>query len=484
MNLLPATIFSARAVITSSVLIESPYHDKMSEVTSDTGPRLPVELLHATLQFVNKPTLSACTLVSHDWLHISRIHLFKSIIFRMHPDNHYKTHDGGPVDNVPLPLQDLATFLESSPSVCKYIKHLILTLPRSRPQGGWQYKERYVMSGRADHLNLDMEFCRIQTLIEIVGRLTNLSKLEISGIPFHTPEPPFDARPVVEVPIVKRLAELKITRWWQAGGPWHGANLIHLLSLFEEIDHLALGSYQLKPKANASLVANVQLRIHSISFESTEALVAIRDLPDIDKISKLAIPCLYPGKIQDVSTLTNRARPNLRHVALKLNREIYHPPEHNFSYVSALNIATLENLESLTVTISVYDVVRNADSKPVPDPDSAGFYEPAYNQLTRLLAALPRTLTKISFIFSYLSTDPYYVHFPTGVPSPDVPLQRDWSVLDSILAKRVAVGLKSIELEDGYRQCFPVAEQTHIQRALPRIWRTGITRFSQASRPL
>lgn len=460
--------------------------------TSATSPQLPVELIHEILRLLDKSSLVASAQVSHAWMHLSRLYLFESITYRLRPENHKKAPEGSEFLSNLLPLQELLDYIGSSPIVCGYIQHLTLTLPRQRRLKPLPLAQLWhVVLGSSPSRETDQEFCRFQTIISTLRRLPNMLTLQVDGVPFHTPGPPFDKRPVADLPVIPHLKELRIPRWWQAtaGHPAHADNLLHLLCLFNEVDHLYLGPFRFL--THDSLAALINLRIHSLTFEDAQTLAPLLPLPNLWRLHTLSIPCLRPEDAPLATKLTSLTHDNLRHVALKLHRPTaaYESPVHDFSYLRALDFASFSNIQSLSVVVSVYDVPLPSQLELVGPLARAGFYQPAYTYLTSMLPSLPHTLQGLSFTLHYFSADPLYGQFREYVPSEwtpyiiDAPMQADWSELDNVLTDRVNRGLQNVEFRDLIRPCLPVVERKHIVEALPKTWRSGVVRFSQDPRP-
>lgn len=267
--------------------------------------------------------------------------------------------------------------------------------------------------------------------------------------------------------------------------------MLHLLSLFEEVDRLDLGPYRLLPQLSPpTLGEKVDTRLHSLAFQEASNLAAIMRLPQLGGLRTLSIPWLRPVDVAFVSSLTNLARDNLRDISLQVHQatEIFKSPAHDLSYLDTLDLAACTQLETLAISVSVYDVPQPSSLELVDSFRSAGFYEPAYAYLTRMIDSLSPTLASISFTLHYFSADPLYGHYwdhhalRSFTSAPDSPVQADWSTLDSILADRVSRGLQTVEFKDLRRPCLSVTARKHLIEALPMTWRCGVVRFSQGPR--
>ncbi|GJE87455.1 F-box protein [Phanerochaete sordida] len=438
----------------------------MDNMSNPSRSSLPVELLHEILQLLDGATLKTCAQVSKTWLDISRTHLFRKLVHDVHLEE-----DGmvSQADGTPVILQDLLEYLEDTPAVRGYIQQLALRVPRQTPLVTWG----------ANH-ERQLQLCRFETLINILARLPSLSSLVVDGIPFHTPESPADVRPVVDSPVVPSIKKLTLRSWWRNGSTSHADILLHLLSLFGEVQHLDLGAIHHLPRpASALLAVQIITRIRALTFGDVDALNAVHQLPNLWQLSSLAMPNIAPKEAAIAATLTHAARDSLRHLEIKLHEAIVPllPGPHDLSYLDTLELASCTKLESLSVTVCMYKIASPPRPQLVGPSTQASFYEPAYAYLTRLLAALPPTLSTLTFNVNHnISAD---FTFSRDRSPAAAPMQTDWTTLDRVLTDRLAnKGLQSIEFKGLEGGRLRVVERKHIIEALPKTWRSGKVRFS------
>ena len=69
--------------------------------------RLPIELLYFIFPYLDKPALSACSLVARGWINAARLYLFEVIVY------YARAQHVSDTSNTPTPLEDFLVFLRA-----------------------------------------------------------------------------------------------------------------------------------------------------------------------------------------------------------------------------------------------------------------------------------------------------------------------------------------------------------------------------------
>lgn len=308
------------------------------------GGRLPVELLHSILRELGKPSLSACSQTCRFWVNISRHYLFENITHRAKQG---------------LPLEDLLEYLTSTPAVCAHIRRLTLVEPRSNKLKAlvWLKKLEYrdYMNGRPVNL------CRFEILIAILRQLPYLHTLVLGGLLFYPPEAEVHSQTVVTSPVVATLKTLRVSQW-------SDTNILHLLNLFGEVDHLSVSRMWSTGIPTATIASRIPLRIRSLALhDSLLPITTLLPLPRVSDLSAVEFPSTDVSEAPLALQLLNIVGPCLQHFGLKLH-ELRAARNLDLTYLEPITSVTFAALRSLSVIIPVYVFVRSSDADETVQP--------------------------------------------------------------------------------------------------------------------
>ena len=431
-------------------------------MTSPLGhPRsreLPMELVSLILRELDKSSLAQCTLVCRDWLELSRPYLFETITYRAH-----NLHYPSTCPDVPLPLDDVLQFLSSSPSVCRLVRHLTLSTKKQ------YWALLFHMEGRAN-----LAPCRWQTLIKLLRLLPRLRTLELANFPLESLNAAFDARPLYDAPVIERLEAVKFARQCHASdrtGCFR--EVLHLLSIFKQIDRLAFGAFTSPTVDHAPLASRVKTQVRSLTVPPhvSTLLRSIPLLPTWSHLRCLTLPVLPPEDVSYCLRLLNLARASLRRVEFCIPRIEQRGP--TIACLQDLKLASCPRLESIAIAIPLYGVSYLLNSSIV-NFGRPYFDAPAYAFIADLISACSAPLRTIAF-----NLQPDLTPFESRqFVQPDM-LQTDWSALDDILSRRVDEGLTSVQFRDASQNIsqIPDAVQRYFARTMPRLWGKGVAHF-------
>ncbi|GJE87452.1 hypothetical protein PsYK624_035350 [Phanerochaete sordida] len=424
--------------------------------------QLPVELLLIVLQQLEKESLVACTLVSRDFLELSRTFLFAKLVCRLQPKQTIEHPDE--TAHHPESLSDVLAYLRTSPGVGAHIRHLCL----------WQKSCMTRSSG--ENRSAPPADPQLKTMVEILEHLPNLHSLEMDGISFSALEPHDTLS--FDTPAVGSLRTLKLIGYKLLGNPEYTESLFHFLSLFGEVDSMYLSCIGVEAfgRNTAALLSRIPIKIHSLTVRPRpDILTCLAQLPHISALRSLDLPEV---PCQVLAPLFAAAGPALTHLACAL---LESPSLQQYKARLApheralLAFDALPALRSLAVTLST--IVLPAGCAAV----DMLLYGGAYATLTDILRALPPELHTLELRIACLPLTGVFAARRDGQPVValgGVPLQADWTLLDGILAGRVDTGLRTLRLAEVVRARFDKKEREQIVCLLPQVAKKGVVEFA------
>ncbi|EKM59965.1 uncharacterized protein PHACADRAFT_192358 [Phanerochaete carnosa HHB-10118-sp] len=425
---------------------------------------LPPELTLMIMRVMDKPTLEKSTLVCRNWLALSQPFLFESIAYGSHPaDINEQQQQQSP------PLEDLLGFFSASPHVCTYVSKLTLKLRES---------DAFSSDPRARST--------LQTLAMTLQCLPRLRVLEVDKFPLECRLTGAEMQLGGDVPAVACLPMLKIGGWYRAPTEDCPSGVARFLTLFEEIEHLVLGtSVEFHSDNVSSLLPPPSFpRVRSLTLESTNTLQSLASSMPVTGLESLQLPVLTRERIGVCRKVLDDVRATLRHLELQVHiASIGWPPaETDYSYLRELDLGAFPLLDTFTVVLPVFGV---SEARPVAAHTARDglyggvrFYEPAYSFVTSLFSVLPPHIRTFRLKLHYFSLDPYYSPFlREWWDWRAYPMQEGWEKMYNVLVGRVRQGLRHIEFGDALGQGIPEAERQAIAKAMPLLWEEGAACF-------
>lgn len=170
-------------------------------MASHIDPRVPPELVHLIFRDADNPSLFACSLACRAWFQLARPYLFKKVAWRFRPKHFQKVREGDTETGEHLvALEHLLRFLENNPDVGPHIRDLTIGLKKLWRPHTIMYSDDIWESILEDSR---VDFCRLETLANVLHRIPSLQSLRIDDVPFHQPGPAF-ALTLVSRPLVSR----------------------------------------------------------------------------------------------------------------------------------------------------------------------------------------------------------------------------------------------------------------------------------------
>lgn len=432
--------------------------------------RLPIELLYFIFPHLDKLTLSTCSLVSRGWLNPARFYLFEVVVYCITAE---PIEDG---NDAPSPLEDFLVFLDSTPSIRSYIRHLVLvmqepdtsapvTLPIMGPESTTD----------------GLKGAKLDTLYNILKHTQSLLTLTITDFAFGTPEPNAcpDAHP--RPPALQHLVGLDIQRSAHFGTLSAMEYIISLLALVGTVDGLVLstgwspGDHHHTVSASSPLVDKQLRELHASGTALSLGLLKVLDL---SSLQVLDIPGFDHEDMRWLGSFLGAAGRNMRHLNVKLHDAHYvHlslmpevPPTdlRPLPFLSSLLLWRLSKLETLSFTVPTW---TNCE-QPFDGSTTIFIYEPAHAFIKQTLRALPPSVRSIGFQVEHYHTL-YFGDIVQGAPLSDGFLP--FSDFDAILESRIAEqGLQTVEvMMNNWSYPNRHLVQQCIAKALPKVCAKG-----------
>ena len=431
--------------------------------------RLPIELLYFIFPYLDKPALSACSLVARGWINAARLYLFEVIVY------YARAQHVSDTSNTPTPLEDFLVFLESTPSIRRYIRSLVLGM--QEPSTGVLHLPIMNPEFTSD----GVRGARLDSLYSILRHTQNLQTLTITDFSFEPPESPPGPNSLPGPPALQHLVGLNIQRYAYFGSLCTIEYILSLLGLVGTVDRLVLNTTWSPGDHHSNvptspLPADKQLReLHVSGPAPSFGLLKVLDL---SSLQVLDIPEFLDQDVEWLCGFLATAGRNLLHLNINLHHSMsVHlspmsgiPPTHlaPIPFLSSLPLWKLAKLESLSFTFPTWSDYE----KPFDESTTICIYEPAHAFIKQTLRTLPPSVRSIGFQVEHCHML-YFADIVEGAPLGDSLLP--FSDFDTILESRIAEqGLQTVEVmmnNWSYPQRHLV--QQCIAKALPKVCAKG-----------
>ena len=428
--------------------------------------RLPPELRHLILKYIDKNTLSACSLAARDWLHIARPYLFRVIRYQRRPLG----ASDPPSSRIPL-LQDLLEFLDATPSVRKFIRVLSLKIIFTNRL------DTAVAFGEANQ----GKGAQLTTLRSILRHTSHLRYLDVSNFRFarHSLTP--DSTTLNDGAVLDHLHHLRVD---PPQFDCDNTLLAQLMTLVGTIGTLIfntviplrrtapltqpLPSPLPPPTAAAKRVSELHINnTHAIRPPSAIDIAHLESFY-IEKLQWEDFPW-FSDFLRNAGTASG-----LLHLGLPVHSCSPWPqfglgPDQDCCLL-LLNLSVFERLQTLTLSLPAW----TPTPRVIHPDDPLGVYASGYDFIVRILSITSDTLHSITF---RLTSSALPWMFDRGGTHN---MRTDWSKLDSALADRALTkGLKIVQFILSSFVDNTIAREA-VKRSLPRTFAAGVLQLASA----
>ncbi|EKM59960.1 uncharacterized protein PHACADRAFT_181878 [Phanerochaete carnosa HHB-10118-sp] len=409
------------------------------------SPRVPPELIPGVIRNLHsdKPTLSACALVSQYWFELARPLLFRTITYSYHFE---RNPSNWPHPEHPSPLLPLAYFFESQAVLSSMVYNLELLMAGS--------------GTTRDGLDI---------FVRILRCFPHLQSLKLAGIPF---DPIYkNPRNAVSLPVIPHLGVLKIVHSGYRGDMYATqlGDIPYVLCLFGAVQSLVFGS---RIGCN-TLLSEWEWwqpehslpcpQIHSLELSDAFVLSGPTPIPGLENIRVLKLHVVDQDAHRPVSGCVRRFL-NRNHESLQTLQFIINPVVPKFSDLDFIDFSPLRSLRSLVFPLPAW-CGNSTDQRPSRRSGITGIHHTAYTSVVRAIATSPPSSLQTVVVELFLY-DPscHWVEFPLRGA-------QDLEELEDVCVHKA---LPTFEIRAGPGHVFSEHDRLQFKTALPILSERGV----------